>query len=43
MIEWAFILTPLLVLPVLVLFRFVGCAAIANLGEGAPDLSMANS
>jgi hypothetical protein len=37
MIEWAFILTPLLVLPVLVLFRFVGCAAIANLGEGAPD------
>jgi hypothetical protein len=26
MIEWALILMPLLVLPIVILFRFVGCA-----------------
>lgn len=35
MIEWALVLTPLLVLPVVLLFRFVGCAEIAGLKE--PD------
>jgi Concanavalin A-like lectin/glucanases superfamily len=36
MVEWAFILTPLLVLPILFLFRFVGCAQIAGLEEPDP-------
>lgn len=33
MIEWAFVLTPLLVLPIVLLFRFVGCG-IDAVGEG---------
>jgi hypothetical protein len=36
MIEWAFILTPLLVLPIVLLFHFVGCAKIAGLGDSEP-------
>lgn len=33
MTEWAWVLTPLLVLPIVLLFRFVGCAQIAGLEE----------
>src|SRR5687767_2650457 len=33
MTEWAWVLTPLLVLPIVLLFRFVGCALIAGLEE----------
>jgi hypothetical protein len=33
MTEWAFVLTPLLVLPIVLLFRFVGCTPF---GEGEP-------
>ena len=33
MIDWTLVLTPLTVLPIVVLFRFVGCAAIAGLEE----------
>jgi hypothetical protein len=36
MIEWALILMPLLVLPIALLFRFVGCAQIAGLEEPTP-------
>lgn len=36
MIEWAFILTPLLVLPIAYLFHFVGCADIAGLKDPEP-------
>ena len=36
MVEWAFILTPLLVLPILFLFRFVGCAEIAGIRDPDP-------
>ena len=31
------VLVPLLVLPVVLLFRFIGCAQIAGLGEGSKD------
>ena len=33
MIDWTLVLTPLAVLPIVLLFRFVGCAAIAGLEE----------
>ena len=33
MTEWVWVLTPLLVLPIVLLFRFVGCAQIAGLEE----------
>jgi hypothetical protein len=36
MTVWAFVLTPLLVLPIMVLFRFVGCAKIAGLESPDP-------
>jgi hypothetical protein len=36
MTEWVFVLVPFLVLPIVVLFRFVGCAWIAGLEEGSP-------
>src|SRR3954464_3129900 len=34
MTVWAYVLTPALVLPIVLLFRFVGCAKLAGLGEG---------
>jgi hypothetical protein len=37
MIDWAYVLTPLLVLPLILLFRFVGCALIAGIGEASSD------
>src|ERR1044071_3865180 len=37
MAEWAFVLTPVLVLPIVLLFRFVGCAQLAGLGGPEPD------
>jgi len=36
MTEWAFVLTPLMVLPIVLLFRFVGCAQIAGLEAPTP-------
>jgi Concanavalin A-like lectin/glucanases superfamily len=37
MTEWAWVLTPILVLPIVLLFRFVGCAQIAGLeSPGSP-------
>ena len=36
MLELLFILTPLLVLPIILLFRFVGCAQIAGLDDAPP-------
>jgi hypothetical protein len=35
MIDWAFVLTPLLVLPIALLFRFVGCSSFSA-GPNAP-------
>ncbi len=37
MTEWLILLTPVLVLPIVLLFRFVGCAEIAGLGDPAPS------
>ncbi len=36
MMDWYVVLTPLLVLPVLLLFRFVGCNRILGLGDVYP-------
>ena len=36
MIVWTFILTPLLVLPIVLLFHFVGCADIAGIKDSEP-------
>ena len=33
MIDWAVVLTPLLVLPIVLLFRFIGCGEL----HGAPE------
>jgi hypothetical protein len=33
MTEWAFLLTPLLVLPIVLLFRFVGCGTLLTISE----------
>src|SRR4051812_29955949 len=38
MVDLTLVAVPLLVLPVVLLFRFVGCAQIANLGGPAPDV-----
>src|SRR5258708_7850451 len=38
MTEWAFLLTPLLVLPIVLLFRFVGCGTLLEI-EPDPDVS----
>jgi hypothetical protein len=36
MIDWAFVLTPLLVLPIALMFRFVGCSSFSS-GDYPPD------
>ena len=37
MTDWVVVLTPFLVLPIVLLFRFVGCAQIAGLKDPDPD------
>lgn len=36
MVDWPFILTPLLVLPIVLLFRFIGCASFSAADTGPP-------
>ena len=37
MTDWVVVLTPFLVLPIVLLFRFVGCAQIAGLKDSDPE------